>query len=131
LPQPSDPTNKANKREYNALDVATLVLGIFTFAAIIGYATITGWLASLTAQSVAISQKQFEMSQRPWVYPDISIVGPLNFDEDGGARVSVRFDLKNIGHSVAVYVTPSVGLFPLQSIADIAAVQRNQCVRAH
>jgi hypothetical protein len=45
--------------------------------------------------------RELELSERPWVSADLTLVGPLVFDKDG-AHVTARLSLKNSGHSPAV-----------------------------
>jgi len=85
--------------------VANFFLGILGLCAIIGYTAVNGWLASSTAQSVAISQRQLELSERPWLAVEQpTIIHPLTFDKRYGASAIAKFLMKNIGHSGAEHV---------------------------
>jgi hypothetical protein len=46
----------------------------------------------------------FIASQRPWVYADVTVVGPWKWDING-ASVTLLFVLKNIGRSPALHVS--------------------------
>ena len=48
--------------------------------------------------------KQLDLSERPWVSADVSIAQPLLFNESG-AVTSIRVRLKNVGRSMALYVS--------------------------
>lgn len=104
------------------LEYVSFAVGLLTLLALAVYTLINYQLYKTT-------RRQFEMSERPWVYADVSVVGPLVFEKDGSAHVTLRFDLKNIGHSVAVSVNPSVGLFALQTglPEEIAVDRRRIC----
>ena len=71
--------------------------------------------ASSAAKSTAeATARQLELSQRPWVSIDTSIESPLTFTSAGGAQVSVKFVIRNMGS------TPAKGLSvePRLSIAS-------------
>ncbi len=110
MPESNNSKNKSQCREYNALEVGTFILGLFGLCVVIGYTSVTAWLAYLTSQSVAISQKQFEMSQRPWVYIKVILPNDDLTHDKRGARYSFRFILSNVGHSPAagtwIYIDP-------------------------
>jgi hypothetical protein len=60
--------------------------------------------AKAAANQTAISQLQLKNSQRPWVSFSEVIAGPLTFDE-GGAKITLNFILRNTGGSAATFVT--------------------------
>jgi hypothetical protein len=71
--------------------------------------------ASSAAKSTAeATARQLELSQRPWISIDTSIESPLTFTSAGGAQVSVKFVIRNVGS------TPAKGLSvePKLSIAS-------------
>jgi hypothetical protein len=70
--------------------------------------------AAQAAKSAAdTAQKQLEMSERPWLILQGITVDPPGFifPKEGGAQISIRPQIKNIGHSVATGVIFSVKLF--------------------
>lgn len=72
-----------------------------------------------------IQGSELELSQRPWVDAQISLEGPLRFDENG-ATVPLRFGLRNTGHSPAFAanievrpVLPFIDNDPSQYVAQV------------
>lgn len=57
--------------------------------------------AEAASHTAIMTERQLEMSERPWVSADAEIISPFTFDIRG-AHVSIQFILKNIGHSPAV-----------------------------
>jgi hypothetical protein len=67
--------------------------------------------AKSSADSAKAAIQQFEVSERPWVFiTNSQLVSPLVFDESG-AHVTLRFYLKNSGHSPALNVQVRPELF--------------------
>ena len=54
-------------------------------------------------KSARIAEDTLVATQRPWVTADIQVGGPLRYDVNG-ANITVRFILRNIGHSPAMHV---------------------------
>jgi hypothetical protein len=58
--------------------------------------------AAIAAKNAAeTSQKQFEMSERPWIKVDLVAVRQFDFDVNGNLTLTLEFVMKNVGHSVA------------------------------
>lgn len=56
--------------------------------------------AIAAATQAYTGQREFEMSERPWVYVDTALLKPLTYDVNG-ANITMRFILHNVGHSPA------------------------------
>ncbi len=56
--------------------------------------------------------RQLELAERPWMSADVSIISPLEFDENG-ANITLRFQFKNGGHSPAVRTQFGVEFFSI------------------
>lgn len=55
-------------------------------------------------QQANVSQRQFEITDRPWLFVEVVPNGPLMLGREG-ATVFVRYNIKNVGRSVATNVT--------------------------
>jgi hypothetical protein len=83
--------------------IAVIVAGVIyycqlrTMIAGVDRARDTAEAAKVTAET---GRKELELSERPWVSVDVSIAKPLVFDPQGGT-ISLRWVLKNVGHSPA------------------------------
>jgi len=60
-------------------------------------------VAKTSAEAALLNAKALINAERPWVYPTITIFGPLTTDANG-PRLSVRIQLDNLGN------TPAVGM---------------------
>jgi len=81
------------------------------------------WYAILTHSLVGLTQKQLELSERPWVSADVSIEPPLVFNQNGnGASMWVDVLLKNVGHSVARYVT----VWPALKVDSVLKMEKDE-----
>jgi hypothetical protein len=97
------------------------IIAIFTV--VLAVSTILLWRATEglridTAQSVKAARdsadaaknanelfgKNLAQTHRPWVAIDVAIAGPLKYDQNRSARVALRFNVRNIGHSPAANV---------------------------
>jgi hypothetical protein len=68
--------------------------------------------ASSAAKSTAeATARQLELSQRPWISIDTSIESPLTFASAGGAQVSVKFVIRNVGSTPAKALSVEPKLF--------------------
>jgi len=94
------------KQQPGRLEYVTFGVGILTLGILGIYTQINYWLLQTT-------QRQLEMSERPWIRPDIFLAGPLTFDKNG-MHVILSVGVKNIGHSVALKVWPTVSVVALQ-----------------
>jgi len=61
-----------------------------------------------------IMQKQLEATDRAWVKVQPVVDSPISFNKDGALQLSLRFDLKNVGHSVATNVAIRAGMLALK-----------------
>ncbi len=78
----------------------------------------TGSLVFFTAsysctskQQLQTMQQQMDLSERPWVSADLVVSNPLKFGP-GGAFIGMNIVLRNVGHSVARYVSVWTALKP-------------------
>lgn len=78
---------------------------------------------TVAEQSRDDAVKQLEISERPWLEPELTVTEPLEFTRDGGVTLKVTEKVTNIGHSVAVNISnpfaihlqyPSVGWINLR-----------------
>jgi hypothetical protein len=66
-------------------------------------------------RTAEIAEKALVAANRPWVKVDIQVGGPIFYNENG-ANFTLRFVMKNIGHSPATNVWPSSRvIFPVIS----------------
>jgi hypothetical protein len=72
------------------------------FTAALAISTTLLWLD--TKHTTELTHLNIVQTNRPWIGVDITLAGPLNYDADGNARVHLRFNLKNFGHSPAANV---------------------------
>ena len=91
--------------------------------------------AMLSQQGVMTAQLNAALyEQRPWVYSDISVGGPIYRNQSGGLTIQITFLFHNTGHLPALYVSPDVegylsgegGVVGSQSARDR---QRKRCSR--
>jgi hypothetical protein len=78
----------------------------------------TWWIAAATFIAAGVGFAQWwilsgtldEMrdEQRPWVYADVSIGGPIFRNQSGGFTIPLTFIFHNTGHLPALYVSPDV-----------------------
>ena len=50
-----------------------------------------------------LNRDNFLATERPWIAADIEVGGPLRYDVNG-ANITLRFQLKNVGHSPATHL---------------------------
>jgi hypothetical protein len=78
--------------------------GIISALATVAILVLTYFYVRYSKRQWKVMEQQLELSQRPWVSADVSMAQPLAFDQRGGVTgVVVR--LRNVGHSVALYVS--------------------------
>lgn len=122
--------NKKSRRIQLATAIGTwsAVLAASVYAGIAAYQACQMRIATVASQqSVIIARKELELSERPWIAAEVSLVGPLVFDANG-AHVTIRIDIKNVGHSVALNVMPDIALFGLQEApVGIRKAQKRIC----
>jgi hypothetical protein len=74
--------------------------------------------ANRQAQSAATqantAQQEFVMSERPWVSINLGDFGDLRFSSDGSPSITVRWTLKNTGHSPAGYTHIEWKIVPIR-----------------
>jgi len=68
--------------------------------------------AQAAADSVKTTQKQLELSARPWITFRLGVTGPFEFDGKGTAHLKLRITVKNIGHSIAQGINVQAEMFP-------------------
>jgi hypothetical protein len=74
----------------------------------------TGWAAiaasrsaDAAVQSVALGHATLVASQRPWVYADVKVDGPIKFDASG-MIATLKVTLRNTGRDPALHVWPEL-----------------------
>jgi|GEM_PF-5097858 len=91
--------------------VIAVLTGYYVHYAKQQWGVMKGQLTEMTQQS-AISQRQLELSERPWIDATIMLDGPLTWNING-ANLPVKVILSNTGHSPAlstnVSPTPLIG----------------------
>jgi len=72
--------------------------------------------AKAASDANQLNRDNFLATERPWVTADIGVGGPLYYNVNG-ANITLRFQLKNIGHSPATHVwinlqviAPAIGI---------------------
>jgi hypothetical protein len=115
-----------------------LVFEVAAFAVLVCYA----WQTHIQAEanrkaaeaaltSAQTAERQLVLSERPWVKIE-SVPGPtkpLTYD-DGGANLTLKFALRNVGHSPAGSVRIEVAAYPLGAPTrsqDYVAEQKKLC----
>src|SRR5258708_1915010 len=78
--------------------------GTITALATVAIVVLTGFYVKYSRRQWKVMEKQLHLSERPWVSADIHIAQPLEFDQRG-AVLGLTIRLKNVGHSVAQYVS--------------------------
>jgi hypothetical protein len=78
--------------------------GVISALATVAIVFLTVFYVKYSKRQWKVMQKQLDLSERPWVSADVSIAQPLVFDQRGGVT-AIRVRLKNVGHSVALYVS--------------------------
>lgn len=63
------------------------------------------------ATQALTAQREYELSERPWVYADVMLAKPLTYDVNG-ASITVRFILRNVGHSPAASTLINMAAYP-------------------
>jgi hypothetical protein len=90
--------------------------------------TDTKVVAEAAKQSAQVAERTLVLSQRPWVSVGLSIAEPLVFDSNG-ARTLLRFTMKNLGHSPAVFVNMHFVAFSMQNLWDELTKRKEICTR--
>jgi hypothetical protein len=95
----------------------TLIVALSGFAA----ATFAGWQGWVASQTLIASN-------RPWISIEPTIASDLIW-ADEGARITIKFNLKNIGHAPADVVTPITSAIYLMTPGhmDPAGRQKELC----
>jgi hypothetical protein len=91
---------------------------------------IVGLTLKQTMIATGTAQQEFELSQRPWVYPTPSITKPITYDAKGAnIAITIHFALTNIGHSPAVRTQIVMNGLPYINDAkvDPVALQKHVC----
>jgi hypothetical protein len=78
--------------------------------------------------------RQFEITDRPWLAVDVSIIGPLTFNEQGG-NITFRIVAENVGRSIALNATVHAKMiipdFDGDLFREVLAEQLRVCKEAH
>jgi hypothetical protein len=85
---------------------------------------------TVAEQSRDDAVKQLEVSERPWLEPELTVTEPLEFTRDGGVTLKVTEKVTNIGHSIAVNVSNPFAIhlrYPLVSWENARAEQKKLC----
>jgi hypothetical protein len=98
---------------------ALVMVGIFQTAA-------TVRSADAAKKAAQIAASQMEITDRPWITIDASIISPLTYDGKA-ARVAFSFAPKNIGHSPAQNVLIMPELVPAFMGDDVREEQKRIC----
>jgi hypothetical protein len=90
-------------------------------------------LAAIKGQANIAAKTLVEQS-RPWISVNLEVISPFVFDEMG-CHVTVKWDLRNVGNSVAIGIEPYCVLFacgkdhnPMDELRRIGAQLRNSKV---
>lgn len=67
-------------------------------------------LAETAKKSVEIGEKALVAANRPWIKIDLQVAGPIKYDATG-ANITLRYGLRNIGHSPATNVSIELNVF--------------------
>lgn len=62
--------------------------------------------ASAMERSADISARALIASQRPWVFADVKVGGPLQIQQNGDVTIRLDFTMKNVGNSPALVAWP-------------------------
>lgn len=85
--------------------------------------------AAIAAKSAAeTAAGELELSERPWVYAELSLSSPLTFDATG-VHVIYTVKLRNVGRSPAVHAQPMIVLVALQNELEIVEWQKRMGCR--
>jgi hypothetical protein len=69
----------------------------------------TETLAMQAVRQSDLTQRQFDLANRPWIaIDDVMVSSGLTFRADGCVEVHFRYKVRNVGHSVAQHVLPWV-----------------------
>jgi hypothetical protein len=109
-----------------ALEIAGFFV-LFVYAAF----TIAMYFANRAAANAATSAadtaaKQLELTSRPWVDLDVSIIAPITHDSNG-LHIEFTFVPKNIGQSPAQNVSIAPRLVPGSMGTDLHEIQKRIC----
>jgi hypothetical protein len=111
VPPPTPPTNeeKAEKERNRKYKTLKSLLELGMTVGTIGLLGVNLLLWHSTKQSIEISQKQLEMSERPWISVSLPLITePLTIDSSGNVSTAIQFDAKNIGRTPAKEVIEEV-----------------------
>ncbi len=110
--------------------------GLFGWSAVKWTALATIVIAVANLGYIYISRNQLRVmtgqieemrsDRRPWVYADISLAAPIEFDASG-MRVALKFGLHNTGREPAKYVYPEWRIYSGRVTFDVLALQRTLC----
>jgi hypothetical protein len=103
--QPSDESQTRFQRSFKWLERRRIFVELAALAVAI-------WYAFLTHSIVGVSQKQLDLSERPWVSADVEISQPLSFGTQGNPAIGLAITMKNVGHSLATHVAVLAVLVP-------------------
>lgn len=70
--------------------------------------------------------EEMRSDRRPWIYADISLAAPIEFDASG-MRVTLKFGLHNTGREPARFVSPEWQIYSGRVTFDMLSMQKTLC----
>jgi hypothetical protein len=89
-----------------------IAVAVFTLKDINKNVTDSHAQAIAAATQAQITQREFELSQRPWISLDPVQVSDLSFNPNGTATFTIKFLIQNTGHSPATHTQLQAKLIP-------------------
>ena len=81
--------------------------------------------ANAAQKSADVAARQLELSERPWVYADVHLTGPLTFNKEGMV-IPLSYELVNSGNSPALKVWADFNLILSTNIQIDPQTERNK-----
>jgi hypothetical protein len=91
-----------------------VALALFTLRALNKSVSAANRQADAAATQARTAQKEFELSERPWISADPIQFSDLTFDKSGYGHFTIRFLFKNTGHSPAPGTHIEAQLIPIK-----------------
>lgn len=79
--------------------------------------------AKAASESNKLNRELFEASQRPWIKADVTIAAPITFETDG-MHLALKFDLRNTGHTPAMYAWPEWRIYSSRLLSPSALIKK-------
>jgi len=89
------------------------LVGVFQLWLLLRGETVAEKTADAAKESADVANKTLTASQRPWIFPDVSVGSDLSINDDG-AKVTFEYVLKNSGNTPALAVEVYPKLFAFQ-----------------